>query len=183
MTVTEKHIIANVQCLLLTLRHTLVSQSQHWSVAWSVQLDWLLITFQPLISRLINSARLVADHVSTTDQSLDQFSSTGCWSRFNHWSVAWSIQLDWLLIMFQPLISRLSNSARLVADHVSTTDQSLDQFSSTGCWSCFNQMLLQLIYISLVSNKHVPALRFQLVSPGAGVVFIIIIIIINQALI
>jgi len=28
-------------------------------------------------------------------------------------------------------------------------------------------MLLQLIYISLVSNKHVPALRFQSMSPGS----------------
>ena len=44
MTVTKKH-IANVQCLLLTLRHAL-KQSCHWSIAWSMKLCWLLTTFQ-----------------------------------------------------------------------------------------------------------------------------------------
>ena len=41
----DKHIIANVQCLLLTLRHAL-KQSCHWSVAWSMKLCWLLTTYQ-----------------------------------------------------------------------------------------------------------------------------------------
>jgi len=45
-----------------------------------------------------------------------------------------------------PLINRLINEALLVADHVSIT--------------CY--------FSSLVSDKHVPACRFQSVSPGAG---------------
>jgi len=45
MTVTEKHVIANVQCLLLALKHAL-KQSCHWSIAWSMKLCWLLTTYQ-----------------------------------------------------------------------------------------------------------------------------------------
>ena len=41
----RRNIIANVQCLLLTLRHAL-KQSCHWSIAWSMKLCWLLITYQ-----------------------------------------------------------------------------------------------------------------------------------------
>jgi len=36
-----RNIIANVQCLLLALRHAL-KQSCHWSIAWSMKLCWLL---------------------------------------------------------------------------------------------------------------------------------------------
>jgi len=49
------------------------------------------------------------------------------------------------------LICRLINEALLVADHISISCH----FSS---WT----------YTSLVSDKHVPAFRFQSVSPGAG---------------
>jgi len=39
--------IANVQCLLVALRHSLkLKQSCHWSVVWSKKLCWLLTTFQ-----------------------------------------------------------------------------------------------------------------------------------------
>jgi len=41
----DKHVIANVQCLLLALRNAL-KQPCHWSVAWSMKLYWLLTTFQ-----------------------------------------------------------------------------------------------------------------------------------------
>ena len=41
----DKHVIANVQCLLLALRNAL-KQPCHWSVAWSMKLYWLLTTLQ-----------------------------------------------------------------------------------------------------------------------------------------
>ena len=40
------NIIANVQCLILALRHA-IKQSCHWSIAWSMKLCWLLTTYQP----------------------------------------------------------------------------------------------------------------------------------------
>jgi len=41
----RRNIIANVECLLLALRHA-IKQSCHWSIAWSLKLCWLLTTFQ-----------------------------------------------------------------------------------------------------------------------------------------
>jgi len=49
-----------------------------------------------------------------------------------------------------PLINRLINETLLVSDHVSIT-------------CCFSSLTS-----SLVSDKHVPACRFQSVSPCAG---------------
>jgi len=40
-----RNITANIQRLLLALRHAL-KQSCHWSVAWSMKICWLLTTFQ-----------------------------------------------------------------------------------------------------------------------------------------
>jgi len=42
---TRRNILANVQCLLLALRHPL-KQSCHWSIAWSMKLYWLLTMYQ-----------------------------------------------------------------------------------------------------------------------------------------
>ena len=58
----RRNIIANVQCLLLALRHAL-KQSSFWSIAWSMKLCWLLTTYQLHATSAHWRPSLVADNM------------------------------------------------------------------------------------------------------------------------